>query len=145
MNGNNSYKDRQSVENTGEQLFEEYCRLRNVKCQRLGFDEKNNPIPFFWQINPLLRNLPDYFVVTSNRAFFVMVKGTCNIKKTEIDLIPLFMEWYATKEVPLYYAFCFKDANKPTFRTPDQVIQLYQQATDKQWSDGKIYRSLKID
>ena len=145
MNGNNSYKDRQSVENTGEQLFEEYCRLRNVQCQRLGFDEKNNPIPHFYRISSFIRNLPDYLVVSENRTFLVMVKGTNNIKKTEIDMIPLFLEWYESKECRLYYAFCFKDANKPTFRTPDQVIQLYQQATDKQWSDGKIYRSLKID
>ena len=69
-----------------------------------------------------------------------------NIKKKEVDLIPLFMEWYATKEVPLYYAFCFKGQNKPTFRTPDQVIELYQKAEiDKRWDDGIIYRSLKID
>lgn len=146
MNGNNSYKDRQTVQNTGELIFEEYCQSRGVEYKRLGFDEKNNFVPYFWKINPLVRNLPDYFVATKDRAFLVMVKGTCNMKKSEISLIPQFMEWYSSRECPLYYAFCFKGESKPFFITPDRVIELYQQAeVDKRWNDGIVYRSLKIE
>ena len=41
MNGNNTYQDRQTVANTGEILFEQYCKDKNVFFTRFGFDEKN--------------------------------------------------------------------------------------------------------
>ena len=146
MNGNYSYRDRQSVPNTGEILFEEYCNSKGISFTHLGFEEKHNTIPNSYKINPFLRNLPDYLVVAKDKLFLVMVKGTANIKKKEVDMIPLFAEWFASKEVPLYYAFCFKEQNTPYFRTPDQVIELYQKAeVDKRWTDGIIYRTLKIE
>ena len=144
MNGNNSYQERNKEPSKGEMLFEDYCKRKNVQCIRLGFDQFNDPIPKFHEVNPLLRNIPDYLVVTATRKFLVMVKGTANIKKKEVDMIPLFMEWYGTKECPLYYAFCFSKDNNPYFRTPDQVIELYQGGQDKQWSDGVIYRTLDL-
>ena len=144
MNGNQSYAERNKAPSKGEILFEQYCKDKQVQCVRLGFDQFNDPIPNFNQVNSYLRNLPDYLVVTATRNFLVMVKGTANIKKKEVAMIPLFMEWYATKDVPLYYAFCFEGQNTPTFRTPDQVIELYQKETDKQWSDGVIYRTLQL-
>lgn len=144
MNANNSYAERNSGVNIGEQLFEEYCKNKGVLCKRLGFDEKTDPMPHFWKLNPLLRNLPDYLVSGANGIKLIMVKGTANIKKKEADLIPLFMEWYETKEVPLYYAFCFEGQKKPLFMTPSRVLLLYQQGTDKQWSDGVKYRTLEL-
>lgn len=144
MNGSNSYTERQSVANRGEKLFEEYCKSKQIFCKKIGFEEKNSDIPNYYKLNPYLRNIPDYIVVTKTRTFLVMVKGTANMKKKEVDMIPQFIEWYGSKEVSLYYAFCFHDRNKPAFRTPDQVIELYQGATDKQWSDGVIYRTLAL-
>lgn len=144
MNGNNSYKDRQSVGNTGEQLFEEYCNAKGLFFKKIGFEEKNNNIKHYYRLNPYLRNIPDYLVETETESFLVMVKGTANIKKVEFLMIPQFMEWYASKDCRLYYAFCFSDRNKPAFRTPDQVMQLYQEGYDKQWSDGKIYRTINL-
>ena len=73
-----------------------------------------------------------------------MVKGTGNMKKKEVDMIPQFIEWYGSKDVGLYYAFCFKD-KRVAFRTPDQVIELYQQGEDKRWTDGVIYRTLNLN
>lgn len=145
MNGNNSYQQRNSGVNLGEQLFEEYCTKRQVYFKRLGFDEKNNAIPHFYRLNPIVRNIPDYLVVSDKGSRLVSVKGTANIKKAEVTMIPLFLEWYHTKECPLWYAFCFEGESKPFFITPDRVIQLYQEGTDKQWNDGKIYRTLKIE
>ena len=139
-----SFKERQLSPNIGEQLFEAYCIKKGVQFLRLGFDEKNNPIVRFWEINPCIRNLPDYFVVTENKTFLVMVKGTANLKKTEAEMIPKFLEWYGSENVGLYYAFCFADKGI-AFRTPDQVLKLYQQAKDKQWTDGKIYRTLALN
>jgi hypothetical protein len=145
MNGNNSYAERNSGTNIGEELFEQYCKTKEVFFRRLGFDEKNDPLPNFYTINPLIRNLPDYFVSSNNGTKLVSVKGTANIKESEIKMIPQFIEWYHSKDCPLWYAFCFSDKNTPTFRTPDQVIELYQQATDKQWKDGTKYRTLNLD
>lgn len=144
MNGNNSYSERNKEPSKGEVLFEQYCQDKNVQCVRLGFDQYTHPIEGFHLINPMLRNIPDYLAIAKNKKFLVMVKGTANIKKKEVDMIPLFMEWYGSKEVPLYYAFCFEGQNKPLFMTPSRVIELYQGATDKQWSDGVIYRTLAL-
>ena len=70
-------------------------------------------------------------------------EGTGNLKKTEAEMIPKFLEWYGSEDVCLYYAFCF-EGKDVAFRTPDQVMQLYQEGYDKQWPDGKIYRTIKI-
>lgn len=145
MNGNNSYKDRTSIRNVGEQLFEEYCIKKQVFFRKIGFDEKDNAIPHFYRLNSFIRNIPDYLVVSDKGSRLVSVKGTANIKKTEVMLIPQFLEWYHSKECPLWYAFCFSGQDKPFFMTPDRVIQLYQQAEDKQWTDGVKYRTLKIE
>lgn len=145
MNGNNTYAERNSVTNLGEELFEKYCNEKQVYFKRIGFDEKNNPVPYFYRINPLIRNVPDYLVIHDKGSKLVNVKGTANFKKSEIDMMPLFLEWYSSKDCPLLYAFCFKENNTPTFRTPDQVIQLYQSSVDKQWNDGVVYRTLNFD
>lgn len=145
MNGNNSYLERNSGKNLGEELFEQYCIEKQVYFKRLGFDEKNDSIPHFYRINPLLRNLPDYLVIGNKGSKLVNVKGTANFKKSEVSMIPQFLEWFNSKECPLIYAFCFKGERKPFFMTPDRVIELYQEATDKQWNDGVTYRTLKID
>jgi hypothetical protein len=144
MRAADTFAERQKHPNTGEMLFEQYCKEKQVFYRRLGFDEKNDPLPFFYGINPLVRNLPDYYVATKTRGFFVMVKGTANMKKKEIQMIPQFMEWYGSRDVALYYAFCFED-KKVAFRTPDQVIELYQKSSDKQWNDGVIYRTLNLN
>ena len=137
--------ERQQGVNVGEKLFEEYCNRKNIRFVRLGFVEKTAAIPNYWQINSYIRNLPDYLVITSTRNFLVMVKGTSSMKKQEVQMIPQFLEWYGSKDCSLYYAFCFEGRNTPYFRTPDQVIELYKQGQDKQWTDGKIYRTLHFE
>ena len=143
MNGSMSFQERNANASKGEMLFEQYCKDQQYNFARLGFDQTNNRVQNFYRINPLLRNIPDYVVDTDRFTFVVMVKGTANIKKSEIDLIPLFLEWYSTKKAPLVYAFCF-DGCRPKVMFPDRVIQLYSQSTDKVWHDGVVYRSLEI-
>lgn len=145
MNGNSSYLERNSGVNLGEQLFEQYCIEKQVYFRRLGFDEKDGSIPHFYRLSPFIRNLPDYLVIGNKGSKLVNVKGTANFKKSEVNMIPQFLEWFNSKECPLIYAFCFKGERKPFFMTPDRVIELYQQAIDKQWNDGVTYRTLKID
>lgn len=143
MNGSMSYQERNSIKDLGEQLFEQYCEKQGYKAVRLGFDPKKDPIKDFYKINPLLRNIPDYIVETPNGNFVVQVKGTANIKKKEVELIPLFLEWYSSKDAPLVYAFCFAE-RKPRLIYADQVIELYKNSADKVWGDGVVYRTLIV-
>ena len=139
-----SFLDRQKLVNHGEILFENYCAKMEYKCWRLGNEEKHSQIDHYWKLNPMIRNLPDYIVDTGNHTFVVNVKGTGNFKESEVKMIPLFLEWFSTKEAPLIYAFCFTE-QKPIMVYPEKVIELYEQAgIDKQWQDGKVYRSLNL-
>lgn len=58
-------------------------------------------------------------------------------------MLPLFLEWYSSKECQLVYAFCFKDT-APKLVYPEKIIELYKVEQDKQWSDGIVYRTLKL-
>lgn len=144
LNANDSYEKRQSDVNVGEQIFEDYCKKMGYQCVKLGFDEKKDPIRNFSHINPLLRNIPDYLVDTGSSVMVVQVKGTTNFKKKEVDMIPLFMEWYSSSKAPLVYAFCFQDREKPVLVYPEKLIDLYQKSQDRKWGDGVIYRNLPI-
>jgi hypothetical protein len=149
MNGTNNYQDRNSVANLAEFLFEEYCNEKGYFFRRLGFDEKKDPIPNFFAINPMVRNLPDYYIYREadghNLSFLVMVKGTANIKQSEYKLLPHFVEWYDSKGCSLIYAFCFKGEKKPLLVYPEKLIQLYTESQDKTWHDGIIYRTLNLN
>ena len=112
------------------------------KFNRIGFDEKKDYVDNYFNLNSLLRNLPDYVVSTNKNTYVVNVKGTANIKKSEIDMIPLFLDWFSSKTSPLVYAFCFKTEKRPIMVYPETVIKLYSKSIDKQWHDGKIYRTL---
>ena len=144
MNGSNNYQERNSVTNIAEELFENYCNQKGYFIRRLGFDEKKDPIPNFYNINPMVRNLPDYYVYTNKLSFLVMVKGTANIKQKEYDLLANFLEWYDSKECRLIYAFCFKTSNNPQLIYPNKLIDLYNESQDKVWHDGVVYRTLDL-
>lgn len=142
-NGNHSYKERQSVKNVAEFLFEYYCAEKEYKLIRLGFDEKNKNVDNFFKLNKFLRNIPDYIVNTPKGTFVVNVKGTGNFKKKEIDMLQNFQNWYSTDQAPLIYAFCFTGKD-PVLIYPDKVVELYNKSTDKQWPDGVVYRNLGL-
>jgi len=144
MNGSNSYQERQTVANKGELLFEQYCAEMGYKLNRVGFDEKGKNVDNFFDLNSMLRNLPDYVVNTPKGTFVVNVKGTANFKKKEVDLLPLFTEWFSTKKAPLVYAFCF-EGQKPKLIYPEKIIELYRKSEDRKWSDGVVYRCLDIE
>lgn len=141
-NGSETYLQRQAHRNVGEERFEEYCKQHNYKITRLGFDEKNANVEHFYDINPFIRNLPDYLVTTPSGTRLVNVKGTGNIKQKEFEMIPEFKRWYSSSKIPLFYVFAF--VSKIVILGSDKVIDLYQNSTDKQWHDGVVYRSLKL-
>jgi len=137
------FSDRMKVTNDGETIFEQYCKEKGYRVDRIGFDEHSSEIPNFWLLNHLIRNLPDYVVQTNHGPYIVQVKGTDNFKKKELDLLPLFLDWYHSPKAPLVYAFCFK-GSEPILKYPDQIIRLYEKSVDQKWDDGVIYRCLKI-
>jgi hypothetical protein len=145
MKGNDKPYLERIKTNLGEELFISYCNAKGYKINRLGFDERAGYVENFFNLNPLLRNLPDFVVNTPNETFVVCVKGTANLKKQEFDLLPLMIEWFSSKKAPLVYAFCFDDREKPALVYPEKVIELYQKAKEKRYeSDGVIYRSLAV-
>ena len=143
--GNKPYLERQQLKNQGEDLFELYCNQQGYNFYRFGFDEKKNNISNFYRLNTFLRNIPDYIVNTQDSTYIVNVKGTANFKKSEIDLIPLFLEWYSSKKASLVYCFCFEGYEKPFLLYPEQVIKKYDAQKDKTWNDGVIYRTLNFE
>lgn len=144
MNGNNTYKERQTVKNKGELLFEEYCKQKGHKFYKIGFSEKTNEIEKYYLINPVIRNIPDYFVDTGKNCFVVQVKGTGNLKHEEFEMISLFIKNYSNKDCELVYAFCME--NQPVYvHRISKVVEMYNNAKDRTWeSDGKIYRNLNV-
>ena len=88
-NASQDYQGRQSVGvNIGEQIFEQWCERTGWNCTRLGFDEKFANVGAFYNLNPVLRNMPDYVIQRDDRTFAVNVKGTPNIKEKERLLLP---------------------------------------------------------
>lgn len=143
--GNHSYAERIQTTNIGEELFENYCESKGFHLVRLGFDSHKANIPNFFNLNVYIRNLPDYVINTENGTYVVNVKGTDNFKQSEYRVLPEFGEWFSSKKAPLVYAFCFKENDRPILVFPEKIIKLYEEAkTDRQWSDGVIYRCLNL-
>lgn len=142
LNASMNYKERNSGSNFAEEFFEEYCK--DYFIRRIGFDEKNDNIPHFYNMSRMLRNLPDYYVDTGSKQFVVNVKGTDCIKEKEYDIISLLASAYSSDDCMLLYAFCFKGNKRPIFLYPFEVINTYDQKKDQTWHDGVIYRSLGI-
>jgi len=137
-----NYKERNSGSNFAEEFFEQYCKSYYVR--RIGFDEKHDNIPHFYNMSRMLRNLPDYYVDTGKKQFVVNVKGTDCIKQKEYDIIPLLSSAYSDDNCMLVYAFCFKENTKPIFLYPMEVINTYDKKKDRVWHDGIVYRKLGI-
>jgi hypothetical protein len=143
--GNHSYTERIQGTNLGEELFEAYCESKGFHLTRIGFDEHKANVPNFFNLNPYIRNIPDYIVNTEDGTFVVNVKGTDCFKQSEYRLMPEFGEWFSSKNAPLIYAFCFKENDRPILIYPEKIIRLYEEAKiDKKWDDGVIWRCLGL-
>jgi hypothetical protein len=139
-----SYDGRQGVGvNIGEEMFEQWCVRSGWKCTRLGFDEKFANVAEFYNLNPVLRNMPDYVIQREQRTFVVNVKGTANIKEKERMLLPKIIDAYSSTKAPLIYAFCIRN-QRMKFAEAEHVIELYDIEADKQWHDGIVYRTINL-
>ena len=144
-NARQNYNDRNSIKvNLGEELFLDWAAEKCSFVSRLGFDEKAGNVDKFFDLNPILRNIPDFLIINNDRAFLVNVKGTINFKRKEYDLLPKLIETYASDNAPLVYAFCFRN-EQPKFVTTTQIIDLFDKSIEKVWDDGVAYRSLDLN
>lgn len=144
-NARQNYNDRNSIKiNLGEELFLDWAAEKCSFVARLGFDEKAGNVEKFFDLNPILRNIPDFLIINNDRAFLVNVKGTHNFKQKEYDLLPKIIETYASENAPLVYAFCFRN-EQPKFVTTTQIIDLFDKSIEKVWDDGVAYRSLDLN
>lgn len=140
-NNQSNYQDRMKPENNkGEILFKKWCSENEYDCQKFGFERD---IKNFWNLNPILRNIPDFVIENGAKIFVVQVKGSPNFKRKEYYLIDEFVRCYDSPEAPLIYVFCFDD--KIIGKKPEEVKKLYQESQDNIWSDGKIYRTLNLN
>ena len=143
-NGSQDYFSRNSANyNIAEDLFMEWAKRKCTYFARIGFDEKKSNISLFYHLNPIIRNLPDYIIKNNGRLFLVNVKGTSNIKEKEMKMLPKLIESFASEKVPLVYAFCFRD-KEPQFIKTDKLIELYEAGIKKVWSDGVVYKTIKL-
>ena len=144
-NATQDYESRQAVGvNIGEELFMQWCERNHWNCSRLGFDEKFANVDCFYNLNAVLRNMPDYVIQKDERVYVVNVKGTANIKENERLLIDDLINSYSTKKAPLLYAFCLRE--KPVkFVSAQQVMASYDIEHDQRWNDGKIFRKIKLE
>lgn len=138
------YASRQSLRvNIGEELFLDWCQRNGWGSYRIGFDEKAGFVKSFYQLSPLVRNIPDFVIEKGERVFLVNVKGTSNIKRSERMMLPSLSLSFGSPSAPLVYAFCFQ-GSEVVFASAEDVIGLYDQALDRAWPDGVVYRSLAI-
>ena len=143
MNNTNTYEERQSVSDIGEELFEQWAKDKGYQINRIGFHSKDDPVPMFHKVNKILRNMPDYILNRDRKTYVVNVKGTANIKNKEIRMLPQLVHSYSTPRAPLIYAFCFK-GQTPKLMSVETLEQRFNEAEEKAWHDGVLYRTIKI-
>lgn len=143
-NGTHSYEERQKIgENRGEELFVAWANSKGFTATRIGSDSRDNYILNFPRLNSVLRNMPDFVLNRNGKTYVVSVKGTANIKVKEMKLLPKLIASYSSKRAPLIYAFCFK-GHEPVLMSVETLQERFEQAPEKAWHDGVLYRTIKI-
>lgn len=151
-NASESFEERQSKwTNVGEDMFKSWCQNSGRGVFKIGFDEKNRRVPqhHYNALPELLRKLPD-FIVTGNKCSIVEVKGTVNFKRLDYQNIDKRVALYSNEACKFWYVFCIPNRQvsklewAPIWKTPEEVKALYEEAEDKSWHDGVVYRTLNI-
>lgn len=142
--GNQSFKERTDLPNTGEQLFMAHCDRVGATYWHIGFDEKRT-IPGFYHLAAFLRHLPDFVVHNpkTDKSATVEVKGTLNFKEYDREHLLTYEANYGSPDVP--YLYCFAIGKRIIWQTPKQVAEAYDWSTTiGTWTDGKRYRTLDL-
>ena len=137
----NSYKQRQTVVDKGEKIFEEWCAEKGYTCNRLGFDPKNIKIEGFYNLDPRLRALPDFIVNGKDKKHPVLVhvKGTFRVKDIDIVNYKELQDFFRQK---IYLAFCFDSG--VLLHTLDDVMDMCKEVEPGYYPEGKKYYPLNL-
>jgi hypothetical protein len=143
--GNQSFKERNSKPNQGEELFKAYCDRIGATYYRIGFDEKR-AIPSYYHLTAFLRHLPDFVVHNpkTNRLSVVEVKGSLNFKESDYLRLDESLKTYGTGDAPYFIVFALPSAI--IWQTPEQVKAAYEWSTTiGSWDEGRTkYRTLDL-
>jgi hypothetical protein len=139
--GDQSYEERNNrPDNYGEQLFVDYCRLEGYKLHRIGFDEKQDKVQGFYNLNKIIRQLPDYVCLSpaSGRMEVVSVKGTNKFKEEDYNNLTWLESVYASPKAPLRFVFAIH-WNIERFKVgPDYwVFEYFCLSQKSKWMLGK--------
>jgi hypothetical protein len=142
MNGDNTYKQRNSIGyNRGEDIFLQWCKDKELKVHRLGFDEKLSPVDHFYSLSNFIRNLPDFAVTSAEGGVLVNVKGSRNLKAQEYENLDHLQATYESEAWPLWYVFALPVGL--TWMRVAEVKRRYEKSTKVgRWPDGKEYKTL---
>ena len=144
--GNQSFKERNSKPNQGEELFKAYCERVGVIAYHFGFDEKNQQIEKFYHLNPILRHLPDFIVHNpkTGRTMAVEVKGSPNYKESDYQRLDTYARAYGTDSAP--YLIVFALPSGIYWKKPEEVKAAYEWSTTiGSWDEGRTkYRTLDL-
>lgn len=136
------YQERIKGTNVGEQIFEEWAKVKGYNVQRFGYDEVHNHIDGYWLVHPILRSLPDYVLYRKKdgkqRLFYVHVKGTKSFKLNDFYTYKSFESLFCNEESVLRIAFCLPDQD-PVLLTLDELQKRMTGMTVHEWHDGKQY------
>lgn len=139
-----SYSQRQACGyNKAEDLFEKELENKKLSYSRFGFDEKNGFIPNFWQINPIIRSLPDYTVFLNGKNYYFHIKGTNKIKMYDLMNYFTFQSLFCTERTPLYLGIFHQ--NSIFYSKLENIIKITDGLTVKHFeNDSKLYFDLPI-
>jgi len=99
-----TYEERvQDARQEGDKGADLFCRFLstfpNLTVREMGFDHANKNVPFFYNIHPVLRSLPDFVVVgDKGQITYCHIKGTTNIKLDDIYRYRAFHDLFAIKD-----------------------------------------------
>jgi len=144
--GEQSFAERNNrPDNFGEQLFIDYARNAGYTIHRIGFDEKQDQVQGFYNLNKVIRQLPDFICIrpSTGRMAVVSVKGTSKFKEEDYNRLRWLEDCYSTPKAPLRFVFALKTGIY--WRTVSEVAELYRQSTEIGiWPDGKKYKVLTL-
>jgi len=130
-----------------EEIFEDYCKLKGMKYRRLHLNDtpdfKSSPIPQWFNMNPLIKSFPDYFVYDDKQHLFCEIKSSYKIKLKDLKHYILFdslmCEDYATNYC---IVVCIR-GEEPKFLTVDMILKALPQSKLDKFHDGPEYFNLK--
>lgn len=142
-----TYQECNSGVNAAEERFEAKMLDLGWSIQRIGFDEKKNPVHNFKRVNPFLRAIPDYLVEMGDDIRLVNVKGSTKYKLEDHKQYILWHIMCSSPECRLWLVLALP--NVFVWMTMDEVRQrvtaeIQANRVSEFANDGKKYITLEV-